>query len=110
PTVQTVHIFSRYTVRLNDALDFVPSAFVMFSKGISPVIHLNGGVLIYDVLFTGLSWRKDESLGCLLRAGVTPQLNVGYSYDFVTGPLAQISGASHEITINYLFKFSRHKI
>ncbi len=110
PMVQTVHVFSRYTIRLNDALDFVPSVFVMFSKDISPMIHLNGGVLIYDVLFTGVSWRKDESLGVLLRAGVTPQLNVGYSYDFVTGSLAQVTGASHEITINYLFRFSRHKI
>lgn len=106
----TINAFSRLTVTLNDALDFVPSALVMYTKGISPMIHLNGGVLIYDVLFTGVSWRVDESMGVLIRASVTPQLNVGYSYDFVTGPLAQVAGASHEITVNYLFRFSRHKI
>lgn len=110
PGGRTVHIFSRYTVRLNDALDFVPSALLMYAKGVTPMVHLNGGVLIYDVLFTGVSCRINESVGALMRASVTPQLNVGYSYDFVTGALAHVAGASHEITINYLFRFSRHKI
>ncbi len=108
--IRTVQLFSRYTVKLNEVLDFVPSCFLMYSKGVSPMVDVNGGVSVYDVLYTGVSWRIGESVGALLRAGVTPQLNIGYSYDVVTGPVESVAGASHEVTINYLFRFSRHKI
>ncbi len=103
-------VFSKYTFALNHFLDFIPSVFVQYYPGVPVSVDMSAGLLFHKAVFTGVSYRRNESVDFLLRANVTPQLSVGYCYDLVIGNASILSSASHEIGVNYLFKFSRHKI
>jgi hypothetical protein len=66
--------------------------------------------MFHNAVFAGISYRKHESVDFILRASITPQFGVGYCYDLVIGEANALSNASHEISVSYLFTFSRHKI
>lgn len=102
--------FSKYSIPVTPFLDVIPSLFVQYYPGVPVCVDVSGGVLVHKVLFTGIAYRRNESVDFLLRASVTPQLSIGYSYDVTVGEVSALSNASHEVTVNYLFKFSRHKI
>lgn len=103
-------IFSKYSIPLNHSLEFIPSVFVQYYPGVPLSVDVSAGVMFHKAVFSGVSYRRNESVDFLLRANVTPQLSVGYCYDLVIGDASVLSSASHEIGVNYLFKFSRHKI
>ena len=63
-----------------------------------------------EVLLTGVSYRSFESIDWLLQAKVTPQLKLGYNFDYPISKVSELSHSSHEIMLNYIFRFSKYRI
>ncbi len=103
-------IFSKYSIPVTHSMTFIPSLLIQYYPGVPLGIDIGGGMIFYDALFTGVSYRLRESVDFLLRANITPQLSFGYAYDLVVGEVTALSNSSHEVSVSYLFKFSRHKI
>jgi type IX secretion system PorP/SprF family membrane protein len=103
-------LFAKYSIPLNDMLDFEPSMLIKYMQGVPVSYDVNACVLISDALMLGLSYRKQESIDFLLKARVTPQLQLGYAYDYGTGEVASTGNGAHELLINYIFKFSRDNV
>lgn len=103
-------LFSKYRVYVNENIDVVPSILFKYLHGLPLSYDLNMNLIFRKVLTMGLSYRKEESLDFLLKCQVTQQLQLGYSYDFVVGEVSRLNAASHEIMVNYLFKFMQTKV
>jgi type IX secretion system PorP/SprF family membrane protein len=103
-------LFSKYRFILNENLDLEPSILLKYLESIPLSFDVNANVIIYKVLTLGLSYRKQESVDFLFKAQITPQLQLGYAYDHALGSVSNMTSASHEFMVNYLFKFSESRI
>ncbi|WP_417886001.1 type IX secretion system membrane protein PorP/SprF [Zunongwangia sp.] len=66
----------------------------------SPVsVDVTANVLLYDRLEAGLGYRFDESVTGMVNFKITPQLRVGYAYDYTTTDFRNYNDGSHEIMV-----------
>jgi type IX secretion system PorP/SprF family membrane protein len=103
-------LFGRYSIPLNEIFDFEPSVLIKYMRGVPVSYDVNACVLIKKALMLGLSYRKQESIDFLLKARVTPQLQLGYAYDYGTGEVSRAGNGAHELLINYIFNFSTDNV
>ena len=67
---------------------------------------LNTHLLFDEVLWVGLSYKFSNALTMISEVQVTEQLRLGYAYSVTTGLLRTAELGSHEILLNYRFKFN----
>jgi type IX secretion system PorP/SprF family membrane protein len=64
--------------------------------------------LVYNKTFKGgLSWRGYEAI--VMLGAAFENVEVGYAYDFPTGPLLKASSGSHEVMVRYKLKLNKSK-
>lgn len=109
---QNLHYFitAGYVFTLNDVLKLKPSALVKVVHGSPVQLDLNANLWIHDVVAIGASYRSGDSIDALLEFQITPQLRIGYAYDFTLTKLQQYNSGSHEVMIRYEFGFDKGKI
>ena len=79
-----------------------PTAFVKVTESAPVEADLTAMFILYDKVELGAMYRTGDALGLLLGYDFTPQLRVGYSYDFsYANKTTQYNGGSHEIMIRY---------
>ena len=110
PTALNHLFFSRYTFGINDNLKLQPSFLIKYYPNLPVSYDLNMIFNYKDLLSTGLSYRAQESVDLLLRLQITPQLQIGYAFDYPIGNVNRLSQASNELMLRYLFKFSYGKV
>jgi type IX secretion system PorP/SprF family membrane protein len=98
-------LFTRYTIKASDFIDLQPSIFLKYQSGIPLSFDLNANMIYRKVLTLGLSYRKDESVDFLMKAQMTRQLQLGYAYDHPIGDISLLSNGSHELMVNYVFRY-----
>lgn len=103
-------IFSKYRLPLNETTEVEPSVLIKYFAGVPVSFDINMNFVFRKVLTLGLSYRKRESIDFLLKAQLTPQLQFGYSYDYPIGEISRLSSGSHEIMVNYLFRYVRSNV
>jgi type IX secretion system PorP/SprF family membrane protein len=103
-------LFTRYTITLNENIDLEPSVLLKYFAGIPLSYDVNMSFIFRKVLTLGLSYRKKESVDFMLRGQLTPQMQFGYSYDHPIGEVSKVSNGSHELMINYVFKYVKSKV
>ncbi len=70
-------------------------------------LDLNLSVLFIDKIWFGVSFRSLESLDFIARYDVNEQLSIGYAYDSQINDLRGAARGSHELMVNYLFKYRK---
>ncbi|RAJ18213.1 PorP/SprF family type IX secretion system membrane protein [Olleya aquimaris] len=97
--VQNVHYFltGGYVFDINKDLKFKPSFMVKGVTGAPLAIDINANVLINEKLEAGLGYRLEDAIMAMVNFKVTPQLRVGYSYDYTISNLGDYNSGSHEI-------------
>ncbi|MDN5205000.1 type IX secretion system membrane protein PorP/SprF [Fulvivirgaceae bacterium BMA10] len=103
-------LFISFFQDLNYNLAINPSALFKYVAGapLAPDVNLN--LIINDVLWLGTSFRPVESIDFITQMQLTPQLRLGYGYDFLLNDLADLRTGSHEILLSYLFKFTKSNV
>lgn len=102
--------FSKYKITVSESLELEPGMLLKYLPDLPVSYDVNLSMIYREVLTLGVSYRKAESVDFLLRALITPQLQVGYAYDHTIGNVARLSNGSHELMINYLFRYSESKV
>jgi type IX secretion system PorP/SprF family membrane protein len=102
--------FSKYIITVSDVFDLEPSILIKHLAGVPLSYDLNMNVIYRKVLSAGLSYRKKESIDFMLKGQLTPQLQFGYAYDHPVGMISRLSNGSHELMINYVFRYAPNKI
>lgn len=110
PTKTNLFIFSKLRLPTGMHSELEPSMLVKYLQGIPISFDVNLNWIYRKVLTAGISYRKRESFDVLLKAQLTAQLQFGYSYDYPLGVVAQIGNGSHEVMVNYLFKYRHENI
>jgi len=99
--VQDIHYFltGGYVFDINPDLKFKPAFMAKGVKGAPLAIDITANVLINKKLEAGLGYRLDDAISALVNFRVSPDLRIGYSYDFTTSNLGSFNSGSHEIFI-----------
>jgi type IX secretion system PorP/SprF family membrane protein len=69
-------------------------------------LDLNANFLFDDVVWVGVSYKFTNTITMLTELQVTDQLRFGYAYSMATGPIRQAEVGSHEMLVQYRFKFN----
>ncbi len=110
--LKNVNLFSflKYRMAVSPAWEVEPALLVKYANDL-PLSADAAVTFIYkDILTAGVLYRWDSSLGYLLKARITTQLQFGYAYDFPMGSLNQLNNGSHELMVQYLFRYERSGI
>lgn len=99
--------FALYKIRLSEAFDLEPNMLVKVFPDLPASYDANVNIVYRDAITLGFSYRKDESVDFLLRAQLTSQLAFGYAYDYPFSNAVARGSGSHELMLNYVFKFVR---
>jgi len=99
------HLFgvAGYVYDLSDAVILKPSILVKQVTGAPLSFDVSMNTLLYNRFEVGASYRYQESVSGLLGFKITPDLRIGYAYDFAVGDFSSTSSGSHEIGLLYDF-------
>jgi type IX secretion system PorP/SprF family membrane protein len=90
-----------YLIQLNQNLKLKPNFLVKYVNGSPIQFDLNASVLISETLWLGASYRSLDSFDAIASVFITPDLQLGYSFDFTNTPLAKVQKGSHEISLQF---------
>lgn len=96
--------YSRYHFILTEAWALEPGIMIKYYTAVPISVDVNLSLVYRKVLTAGLSYRTKESVDMILKFQLSPQLQFGYAYDYPVQNAANISNASHELMLGYLFK------
>ncbi|MEO9966457.1 MAG: type IX secretion system membrane protein PorP/SprF [Reichenbachiella sp.] len=100
-----------YVFDLSHNLKMKPNLLFKWVQGAPFQIDANVNFLINELVWLGVSYRSLDSFDALFQLQVTPQFQLGYSYDFyTTSDISRVNSGSHEIMINYVFNSRSDKI
>ncbi len=108
--VQNVHYFitGGYVFDINENLKLKPAFMGKAVKGSPFALDITANVLINERLEAGLGYRLGDEVSALVNFRITPELRIGYAYDYTTSNLGNFNSGSHEIFILFdvdLFNF-----
>ncbi len=107
---ETAHYFltSGYVFEISESLDLKPSVMVKATFGAPVSIDLSVNALIYSKLEFGLSYRLDDSVSAMVGFNISPDVRLGYAYDYTLSDLGNYNSGSHEIML--LFDVRRMEV
>ncbi|WP_255535141.1 type IX secretion system membrane protein PorP/SprF [Cellulophaga sp. E16_2] len=97
------YIIAGYVFDVNRTLKFKPSIFAKHVSGAPITVDTSANFLLYEKFNFGVNYRWDESISALIGLQISPQLSLGYAYDFTTNNLSQYNSGTHEIFLRYQF-------
>jgi len=107
------HYYLYGLYRFNDVffnLDLEPYVIIR-SNVRSTQIDLNLLAYYEERLWGGLSFRIGDAVSAIIGYAITPQIRIGYSYDYSIGVNRRFSGGSHEIMIlTSIGGFNRNRV
>jgi type IX secretion system PorP/SprF family membrane protein len=78
-----------------------PNFLLKYVNGSPMQADINVNFLIKETLWLGGSYRSFDSFDAMASVFITPDLQLGYSYDFLTTELARAQKGSHEIMLKF---------
>ncbi len=98
------HLFLSAGYRFSAGEDFtiLPSTQIRYINPLPIGVDLNVKVQYQDVFWAGATYRVQDGFAGMLGLNVNGIMTVGYSYDYTTSELNQVSKGSHEIILGFL--------
>ncbi|NNC82070.1 MAG: type IX secretion system membrane protein PorP/SprF [Flavobacteriales bacterium] len=92
-----------YVIDAGENLKIKPNVLIKYHPSAPIQVDINANFLLYERLWLGASYRTASDLIGIVEFNVTPQIRVGYSYDFTLNDIADYSNGSHEVMLGYNF-------
>lgn len=90
-----------YLVNVSDDVQIKPGALIKYVGNAPLQADLSSNVLIKEKVSFGISWRSFDSFDFMTEVQISPNLQLGYAYDFTTSELAKTNKGSHEIMLGF---------
>jgi len=102
---QQIHIFftSGYVFPLGENFNLKPSFLIKGVKGAPIETDLNATLWIKDIIAIGAQYRTNADAAGLIQLQLSPQLQLGYAYDYSTTALRKYNSGSHEFMLRFEF-------
>jgi type IX secretion system PorP/SprF family membrane protein len=97
---EDAHVFftGGYVFRLSDRFKLKP-AFMAKLVQEATTLDVSANVLFNDRFEFGAAYRLDDAVSALVNIAVTPEIRVGYSYDYTLSNLGQFNSGTHEVFV-----------
>jgi type IX secretion system PorP/SprF family membrane protein len=107
--VRHYYLTAGYTLQMsNPAFELLPS--MMLQSDLSSTkIDLNTTVMYNKKFWVGVSYRVGAAVVGMIGVDILNGVKIGYSYDFDTSALDNVSKGSHEIMVGYNFTLGIEK-
>ncbi|HEY0054725.1 MAG TPA: type IX secretion system membrane protein PorP/SprF [Pedobacter sp.] len=103
-TVKPYYLFQAGSIiEFNYDLKFKPNLLIKYVNGSPAQFDINANFLIKETLWLGASYRSYDSFDALASVFITPDIQLGYSYDFAHTELAKVQKGSHEVMLKFRF-------
>jgi type IX secretion system PorP/SprF family membrane protein len=99
-----------YEFGLGSRLKLQPSILIKYHPANAVQIDYNAQINMNDKLWMGIGYRSNNILVAMLQCQLNYQIKMAYSYDYFFGRVGKYMNGSHEIVLNYIFRFSRKVI
>ena len=101
---------SGYIFDVSEAVKLKPSIMAKAVNGAPMAFDINMNMWIQNTVGLGVSYRTGDAVIGLFELQISPQIRLGYSYDYTISNLKSYNvGGSHELMIRYEFKNSKDK-
>lgn len=94
-----------YVFTLNRMLKLKPNFLLKIMDGRTVEFDVNANMLFDEVLWFGVSYKSSKTVAMLTELQISDQFRFGYSYQITAGPLRVADLGSHEVLLNYRFKY-----
>lgn len=102
-----IMINTGYVITLSRMFTLMPNTLVKFVDGRPVEFDFNSTVSVDDVLWVGASVKAFNAVTLLTQLQITTQFRLGYSYSITSNSLRTVDLGSHEIMLNYQFKYPK---
>jgi type IX secretion system PorP/SprF family membrane protein len=99
-----------YEFSISPMITFTPSMLVKYHPQNAIQIDYNTLFGLKDKVWVGLSYRSQDILVAMIQCQLNYQFRISYSYDFNMSSMGKYMGGSHEIVLNYVFRYNRKVI
>lgn len=108
---EEIHLFlsSGVVFDLDQDFKLKPSVLVKAVKGAPLEADINATLWIKDIFALGAQYRTSADIAGMIEIQATPQIRLGYAYDYSTTELRRYNSGSHEIMLRYEFGFKKDK-
>jgi len=103
------NLISGYVFDLSRGIKLKPTIFCR-SAYASPIeVSASINAFLKDCIWVGMSYRTGDAVSMLLAVQFTPNLRLGYSYDYTTSKLRKFNSGTHEISIGFDYPLGKLK-
>ena len=99
-----------YELDIAPSFKLLPSMLVKYHPGNVIQLDFNTQVNLKDRIWMGMGYRNRDILVGMFQCQLNYQLRMAYSYNFELGTIGRYMDSSHEIVLNYIFRYSRKVI
>ncbi|KJD36821.1 membrane protein [Tamlana sedimentorum] len=96
-----------YVFNLSENTKFKPSFMLKSAFGAPSSLDLSANFLFFEKFEAGATYRLDDSVGLMANFAITPDLRIGYAYDYITSELSAGTSGSHEIMLLFDLNFPK---
>lgn len=107
-----LHVFGTAGLILNlgKVVQLKPSTLVKYTEAAGVQFDANLSFLFAEKVWIGASYRTEDAVVGLVQFQITPQLSIGYAYDYTISDLTDYSNGSHELMLGFDFNFKRSQM
>jgi len=98
-----------YVFQVSESTILKPSTMLKVVKGSPFEYDLNLNVWIQNKVGLGLSYRTGDALVGMFELQITPEIGLGYAYDYTLSRLNAFSKGTHELMLRYELTSKRNK-
>jgi type IX secretion system PorP/SprF family membrane protein len=99
-----------YEFGISPQVKFLPSLLIKYHPNNAIQIDYNSQISLKDRIWLGIGYRNKDILVSMLQCQLNYQIRMAYSYDYDFSSIGKYMNGSHEIVLNYIFKFERKVI
>ncbi len=97
-----------YLFETGAQLQFQPSLMLRYNPEKTLPSDFSATIIYNRMIWGGLTWRTNNDVVALAGLQLLPQLRIAYSFDYSLDDIGRFNQGSHEISIQYDFKYRTH--
>ncbi len=96
-----------YVFDLSQSFKLKPFFLVKSAFDAPTSVDASLNMLYNEKIELGITYRLEDSFGALVNFSITPELRIGYAYDYIVSDLNVQTPASHELILLYDIRFGK---
>ncbi len=106
---EVLHYFlsAGYVFNLSENTKFKPSFLIKSAFDAPTSLDLSTNFLFFDRFEAGATYRLEDAIGAMVNFAITPDIRVGYAYDYIISDLSAATSSSHEVMLLFDLNFPK---